>query len=54
MLLKDINLTIPAGQRVAIVGPEDLEKHALVYLVPRFLDPTTGEMLHRPAQPAPG
>jgi ATP-binding cassette subfamily B protein len=29
---------------VAIVGPEDREKHSLVYLIPRFLDPNTGEI----------
>jgi ATP-binding cassette subfamily B protein len=43
-LLQGVNLTIRAGQRVAIVGPEDMEKHALVYLIPRFLDPTGGEI----------
>jgi ATP-binding cassette subfamily B protein len=44
MLLRDVSLTIPAGQRVALVGHGELEKHALVYLIPRFLDPTTGEI----------
>jgi ATP-binding cassette subfamily B protein len=44
MLLQDVSLTIKAGQRVAIVGPDELEKHALVYLIPRFLDPTAGEI----------
>jgi ATP-binding cassette, subfamily B, bacterial len=43
-LLQGVTLTIQAGQRVAIVGPEDMEKHALVYLIPRFLDPNTGEI----------
>src|SRR5207248_3042659 len=43
-LLKGISLTIPAGQRVALFGPDELEKHALVYLVTRFLDPTSGEV----------
>jgi ATP-binding cassette subfamily B protein len=43
-LLQGINLTIKAGQRVALVGPEEMEKHALVYLIPRFLDPTGGEI----------
>jgi ATP-binding cassette, subfamily B, bacterial len=43
-LLQDVSLTIKAGQRVALVGPDDLEKHALVYLIPRFLDPTSGEI----------
>jgi ATP-binding cassette subfamily B protein len=44
MLLEGISLTIAAGQRVALVGPDDWEKHALVYLIPRFLDPTVGEI----------
>jgi ATP-binding cassette subfamily B protein len=44
MLLRDVSLRIKAGQRVGIVGPEELEKHALVYLLPRFLDPTAGEI----------
>jgi ATP-binding cassette subfamily B protein len=44
MLLEGVNLTIRAGQRVALVGADDLEKRALVYLVPRFLDPTSGEI----------
>ncbi len=43
-LLHDISLAIPAGARVALVGPEDMEKYALVYLLPRFLDPTAGEI----------
>lgn len=43
-LLQGVSLTIPAGQRIAIVGPEDMEKHALVYLIPRFLDPNSGEI----------
>ncbi len=44
MLLQDVSLRIKAGQRVALVGADDLEKHALVYLLPRFLDPTSGEI----------
>src|SRR5262249_22256630 len=44
MLLEDVSLTIPAGQRVGLVGSDDLEKHALVYLIPRLLDPTAGEI----------
>ncbi len=44
MLLEDVTLTIPAGKRVGLIGADDLEKHALVYLIPRLLDPTTGEI----------
>jgi ATP-binding cassette subfamily B protein len=44
-LLQGVNLNIRAGQRIALVGPEEAQKHALVYLIPRFLDPTAGEIL---------
>jgi ATP-binding cassette subfamily B protein len=43
-LLQGVSLTIQSGQRVAVVGPDDMEKHALVYLIPRFLDPNSGEI----------
>jgi ATP-binding cassette, subfamily B, bacterial len=43
-LLRGITLSVQAGQRIALVGPDDMEKHALVYLLPRFLDPTSGEI----------
>ena len=43
-LLDGVSLTVPAGKRVALVGPDDMQKHALVYLIPRFLDPTSGEI----------
>jgi ATP-binding cassette subfamily B protein len=43
-LLSDVSLTIDAGQKVAIVGPDEMEKHAIVYLLPRFLDPAQGEV----------
>jgi ATP-binding cassette subfamily B protein len=44
MLLRGATLSIQAGQRVALVGPDDAEKHALIYLIPRLLDPTSGEI----------
>ena len=43
-LLENISFTIRAGQRIAIVGPDEMEKHTLVYLLPRFLDPAHGEI----------
>jgi ATP-binding cassette, subfamily B, bacterial len=43
-LLRGVNLTIQAGQCVGLVGPDEMEKHALVYLLPRFLDPGGGEI----------
>jgi ABC-type multidrug transport system fused ATPase/permease subunit len=44
MLLEEVSLTIPAGQRIGLIGPDDLEKHALVYLLARLLDPSAGEI----------
>jgi ATP-binding cassette subfamily B protein len=43
-LLEEVSLTIPAGHRVGLIGAEELEKQALVYLIPRLLDPTSGEI----------
>ncbi|MFO0801033.1 MAG: ABC transporter ATP-binding protein [Gemmataceae bacterium] len=44
MLLNDVSFAVPAGSKVAVVGSDPTETHALVYLLPRFLDPTTGEV----------
>jgi ATP-binding cassette subfamily B protein len=44
LLLDEVSLTIPAGKRIGLIGADDLEKHALVYLIPRLLDPTSGEI----------
>ncbi len=44
LLLQDVTLTIKAGQRIGLIGADDLEKHSLVYLIPRLLDPTSGEI----------
>lgn len=44
MLLDGVTFAIPAGAKIAIVGPDPSEKHALVSLLPRFLDPTSGEI----------
>lgn len=43
-VLSDVSFTIKAGQKIALVGPDDMEKHTLVYLLTRFLDPATGEV----------
>ncbi len=43
-LLENVTFAVPAGSKVAIVGPSAAEKHALVYLIPRFLDPSAGEV----------
>jgi ATP-binding cassette, subfamily B, bacterial len=44
LLLERVSLSIPAGSRVGIVGQDDLAKHALVYLISRFLDPAHGQV----------
>jgi ABC-type multidrug transport system fused ATPase/permease subunit len=44
LLLEEVSLSIKSGQRVGLVGSDDLEKYALIYLIPRLLDPTTGEI----------
>ncbi len=43
--LRDVNLKIPAGQAIAIVGPNGCGKTTLVSLLPRLLDPTAGKVL---------
>ena len=44
-LLKGINLTIKQGETVAIVGANGSGKSTLLNLVPRFYDPTGGQIL---------
>src|SRR5262249_8602442 len=44
LLLEEVTMSIKAGQRVGLVGSDDLEKYAVIYLIPRLLDPTTGEI----------
>ena len=44
-VLRDLNLTIDAGQTVAVVGPNGAGKTTLVNLLPRFYDLQAGQVL---------
>lgn len=44
-VLKDINLKIEKGKTIALVGPSGGGKSTLADLVPRFYDPTVGELV---------
>jgi ATP-binding cassette, subfamily B, bacterial len=41
-VLTNIDLAVPAGAKIAIVGPTGAGKSTLLGLLPRFYDPTTG------------
>ena len=43
-VLKGINLTINAGDKIAIVGPSGGGKSTMLDLIPRFFDPTRGSV----------
>jgi subfamily B ATP-binding cassette protein MsbA len=45
VILKNINLTVPKGKTVALVGSSGAGKSTLADLVPRFHDATSGEIL---------
>jgi ATP-binding cassette, subfamily B, bacterial MsbA len=44
-VLRGVDLRVPAGQRLAIVGRSGSGKSTLVSLIPRFYDPTAGQVL---------
>ena len=43
-VLDNVSFGVPAGVKIAVVGQSVAEKHALVYMIPRFLDPSSGEV----------
>ena len=45
MVLKDLNMKIPAGKKVAFVGTTGCGKSTIIQLVERFYDPDMGEIL---------
>jgi ATP-binding cassette subfamily B protein/subfamily B ATP-binding cassette protein MsbA len=44
-VLRDVNFTARAGDVIAVVGPTGAGKSTLVGLIPRFVDPTAGQVL---------
>ena len=44
-VLQDIDLHVPAGSTLGIMGPTGCGKTSLVNLIPRFYDPNVGEVL---------
>ncbi len=44
-VLSDVDFKVEVGQIVAVVGPSGVGKTTLVNLLPRFHDPTSGEVL---------
>jgi ATP-binding cassette subfamily B protein len=45
-VLEHVNLTIPFGQRVAVVGPTGAGKSTVAKLIARFYDPTEGSVTY--------
>ena len=43
--LRELNLTLRAGETVALVGPSGAGKSTMAGLLPRFYDPTSGKVL---------
>jgi ATP-binding cassette subfamily B protein len=44
-VLKAVSFAIQAGETVAVVGPTGAGKTSLINLIPRFYDPTAGQVL---------
>ena len=47
LVLRNVNLKVPAGTSLAIVGPTGSGKSTLVHLIPRIYDAAPGSVLHR-------
>ncbi len=45
LVLNNINLTVTKGKTIALIGPSGGGKSTLADLIPRFYDPTEGEVL---------
>jgi len=45
LILKDVNLRIGTGERIAVVGENGQGKSTLVKLIPRLYEPTSGKVL---------
>lgn len=45
LVLKNIDLDVPSGKVIALVGPSGAGKSSMAKLLPRFYDPTGGEIL---------
>jgi ATP-binding cassette, subfamily B, bacterial MsbA len=45
LALDQVTLRVRAGEAVAFVGPSGAGKSTLVHLLPRFIEPTTGDIL---------
>ncbi|OOQ60689.1 ABC transporter ATP-binding protein [Mucilaginibacter pedocola] len=43
-VLSDVNITIPSGKSVALVGPSGGGKSTLMDMIPRFMDPLEGRI----------